>query len=263
MASKVLQKGKTRITQGYKTTHKGVDLGRVHAAGEPVIAHAAGVVNFCQTGQKNNKGSTGNASYGNCVKIDHGSGWETLYAHLATVKVKHGETVKEGQVIGTMGNTGNSYGIHLHFEVRRDKARIDPTPYLEKDLPIPARIPVRYRAFVGGRWLPWVTDWGDGADGYAGIYGKPITALQIRPERGTVTYRVRQNGKWLAWVTSKRSWAGVRGTPITGLQLSFDGAAGYTSRARVTDTATADWRAWGALETDAPLDGIQLEIVKG
>ena len=85
MASRVLQKGKNRITQGYKDSHRAVDLGREHITGEPVTAHTAGVVVFCQTGQKNNKGSTGNASYGNCVRIDHGYGVHTLYAHLATV----------------------------------------------------------------------------------------------------------------------------------------------------------------------------------
>lgn len=255
--SRILKKGINRITQGYKSTHKGVDLGKNHLS-EPVIAHSAGVVTFCQTGQKNNKGSTGNASYGNCVKLDHGDGYETLYAHLATVKVKRGERVTRGQVLGTVGNTGNSYGAHLHFEVRREKSRIDPTPYLDADLPIAERVPVTYRVYVGGRWLPWVTDHGPGADGYAGLYGKPITALQIRPDGATVRYRVKQAGKWLPWVTSAKSWAGVRGVPIEAVQITADG---YTVQYQVTDIVSAAWDDWvrdGATAGGAVLDGIRI-----
>ena len=255
--SRVLQHGVDRITQGFKSTHKGVDLGKSHVS-EPIIAHSAGIVTFCQTGQKNNKGSTGNASYGNCIKLDHGGGFETLYAHLAAVKVKHGERVSRGQVIGTMGNTGNSYGTHLHFEVRKAKSRIDPAPYLDADLPIAERIPVKYRAYVGGRWLPWVTDHGLGADGYAGIYGKPITALQIRPERGAVRYRVKQNGAWLPWVTSKSSWAGVRGVPVQAVEITADG---YTVQYQVTDILSSEWQDWvydGGTAGGAVLDGIRI-----
>lgn len=262
MTSRVLQKGTNRITQGYKTAHKAVDLGKNHLT-EPVIAHTAGTVTFCQTGQKNNKGSTGNASYGNCVKLDHGDGYETLYAHLASVKVKNGQAVQRGEVLGTMGNTGNSYGTHLHFEVRKNKSRIDPTPYLDADLPVTERVNVTYRVYVGGKWLPWVTNYGSGADGYAGIFGKAITALQIKPARGTVAYRVRQNGKWLDWVTSAKSWAGVRGKAIDAVQLKVTDLPGYGIRYRVTSLATSGWHPWGEGEPGATLDGIQIEMVKG
>lgn len=274
MASRVLQKGTNRITQGYKTTHKGVDLGRVHVTGEPIIAHSAGVVTFCQTGHKNNKGSKGNASYGNCVKIDHGDGYETLYAHLASVRVKVGQVVKCGEVIGTMGNTGNSYGIHLHFEVRENGARINPIPFLEKDLPVKDRVNVQYRTYVGTRWLPWVQNCGDGASGYAGIFGKSVSALQVRPERGTVEYRVHQlGGGWLPWVTSKKSWAGVRGKAIDALQMRLVDADGYVIRYRVTSLQKEDWHKWCEGMTDATgdgyagvlgyaIDGVQIEIVK-
>ncbi len=259
--SRVLKKGVNRITQGYKTTHKGVDLGKNHAT-EPVIAHSAGVVTFCQTGQKNNKGSTGNASYGNCVKLDHGGGFETLYAHLATVKVKHGERVTRGQVLGTMGNTGNSYGTHLHFEVREKKSRINPAPYLETDLPIAEYIPVTYRAFVGGRWLPWVTDHGAGADGYAGIYGKPITALQIRPDGVTAQYRVKQKGNWLPWVTSNKSWAGVRGIPVEAVQIKADGCTVQYQTTALDSSAWDDWVQDGATAGGSVIDGIRIGMVR-
>lgn len=274
MASRVLQKGINRITQGYKSVHRAVDLGREHITGEPVIAHSAGTVVSCVTGRKNEQGATGTASYGNYVKLDHGDGYETLYAHLASVTVKKGQRVKRGEVIGTMGNTGNSYGVHLHFEVRLDGDRVDPMPYLDADLPIAERIDVEYRVYVGGRWLPWVTNFGDGADGYAGIFSREISALQVRPARGTVTYRAHQRGGgWLSWVTSDKSWAGVRGKPIDAIQMELGGVDGYTVRYRVTSLKTPDWHGWCEGLTDAtgdgyagvmgyPIDGVQIEIVR-
>ena len=271
--SRVLKHGKNRITQGYKATHRAVDLGKNHLT-EPVIAHSAGVVIFCQTGHKNAKGSTGTASYGNCVKLDHGAGYETLYAHLATVSVKHGEQVAAGQVIGTMGNTGNSYGAHLHFEVRKQGEKIDPTPYVNADLPMPNRINVTYRTYVGKRWLPAVVNCGAGANGYAGIFGQAVSALEVRPSCGTVEYRVHQlGGGWLAWVDSRKSHAGVRGKPIDALQMRLKGAEGYDIRYRVTSQKTADWHQWCTGLTDSTgdgyagvfgsaIDGVQMEIVQ-
>ena len=247
MTSRVLKSGTNRITQGFKSTHRGVDLGKRHLT-ETVIAHTAGTVTAVQTGRKNNKGATGTASYGNYVKLDHGDGYATLYAHLASVAVKVGQTVKRGDALGVMGNSGNSYGTHLHFEVRANNVRIDPTPYLTADLPVRERIDVRYRAHVGGRWLPWVTNCGTGADGYAGIYGKPITALQIRPARGEVRYRVRQQGQWLPWVTSQKSWAGVRGRPIEAIELGAFSEDGYALRSSVHTLA------------NGTVDGVQLCI---
>lgn len=273
MSSRVLQHGTDRIAQIYKATHKAVDLGKDHLT-EPVIAHTAGTVVAVQTGQKNNKGSTGTASYGNFVKLDHGDGYETLYAHLASVKVKNGQTVTRGQVIGTMGNTGNSYGDHLHFEVYKNSTRIDPTPYLEADLPISEKVHVKYRVYVGRRWLPWVTNSGDGIDGYAGIFGKAASALQITPDRGTVRYRVHRLGAgWLDWVTSAKSWAGVRGEDIDAVQMQLVDLEGYEIRYRVTSMKTSDWHQWCVGLTDSTgdgyagvlgsaIDGVQIEIVK-
>lgn len=256
MASRVLQKGKNRITQGYKSGHKAVDLGREHVTGEPVIAHSAGKVVFCQTGQKNNKGAKGNASYGNCVRIDHGHGYSTLYAHLATVKVKHGQVVKQGQVIGTMGNTGNSYGMHLHVEVRKDNKHLNPTPYLEADLPLPAVPHVTYMAYTN-RWWPEVTDCNDtNADGYAGVYGATMTALMAKAEVGTLRYRVHRLGKgWLPWVENYEDYAGVRGDAIDAVQMELLGAPGYQVRYRVSPTAGNGWYGWCTGLSDSTGDG--------
>lgn len=134
--SRVLQTQENKITRGFGNGHSGVDLGWQTTQTDGIIAHSDGKVVFCQTGQKNNQGSTGNASYGNCVKIQHANGYYTLYAHLNDVTTSLGATVKKGQVIGHMGNTGNSYGNHLHFEVRKNASTcIDPAPYINADLP--------------------------------------------------------------------------------------------------------------------------------
>ena len=74
-----------------------------------------------------------NGGYGKYVIVDHGNGLQTLYAHMNKVYVTEGQSVSEGQVLGQMGNTGRVYGvtgIHLHFEVRQDGARMNPWNYL-------------------------------------------------------------------------------------------------------------------------------------
>ncbi len=274
MSSRVLQKGKNRVTQGYSSAHKAVDLGREHLTGEPVTAHTDGKVVFCQTGQKNNKGARGNASYGNCVKLDHGQGYETLYAHLATVTVKHGETVKRGQVIGTMGDTGNSYGIHLHFEVRRDGKHLDPTAYLDADLPVEAVPSVTYRAYTN-RWLPWVQDCNDrDTDGYAGVVGQVASAVQARPTVGSLKYRVHLlGGGWLPFVVDDTDHAGVRGRAIDAVQMQLVGADGYEVQYRVSPVHNGGWYGWCTGYTDKtgdgyagvfgkPIDCIQMRIVR-
>lgn len=82
-----------------------------------------------------NKTDSSGGSYGNYIKIDHGNGIHTLYAHLkyGSIKVKVGDTVKQRQVIAKMGKTGHSTGIHLHFEYRKNDKKIDPLPYLYLD----------------------------------------------------------------------------------------------------------------------------------
>ena len=57
-----------------------------------------------------------NDSYGNCVFIDHGNGYETRYAHMSELTVETGEVLEQSQVVGYAGSTGNSTGPHLHFE---------------------------------------------------------------------------------------------------------------------------------------------------
>jgi len=101
------------------TRHQGVDLSA--PAGTAVRATADGTVVFA--------GRSG--AYGRTVLIDHGGGWKTRYAHLKRIKVEHGKRVTRGTIVGTVGHSGNASGAHLHYEVLRGGAPIDPRPYLE------------------------------------------------------------------------------------------------------------------------------------
>lgn len=70
-----------------------------------------------------------NGGYGNCIMIDHGNGYVTLYGHLSSISVSVGQTVSQGDTIGAVGSTGNSTGPHLHFEVLKNGSRIDPEQF--------------------------------------------------------------------------------------------------------------------------------------
>lgn len=87
-----------------------VDFNRTDDLNDPVVASAGGTVTRSE--------SEGDASYGQWVEIDHGAGWRTRYAHLSTRRVSVGQSVSIGQLIGNVGNTGESFGAHLHFEQR-------------------------------------------------------------------------------------------------------------------------------------------------
>jgi murein DD-endopeptidase MepM/ murein hydrolase activator NlpD len=106
---------------GTKKFHKGIDLDL--KTGDPVYAIGDGVVTVAVGDQKHSK-----VSYGNYVKINHGNGVESLYAHLDSVVVKQGEQVKRGQLIGYGGNSGGSTGSHLHFELIINGKNVDPYP---------------------------------------------------------------------------------------------------------------------------------------
>ena len=84
--------------------------------GTPILAAHSGTVII----------SGWNNSYGNQVLLDNGAGLSTRYAHMTAAAVSAGETVTAGQVIGYVGNTGDSTGFHLHFEVMQDGVRVNP-----------------------------------------------------------------------------------------------------------------------------------------
>lgn len=135
MECKVLKNKIGIITNEYGGNHTGVDLvGNNHTL-DYIIAHTSGKIILCQDGMVNAKGSSGTASYGNYVKIEHENGYATLYAHMKKgLSVKLGDYVNAGDILGYMGDSGNAYGGHLHFEVWKDGNRINPTEYLNKAL---------------------------------------------------------------------------------------------------------------------------------
>ena len=124
-----------KITQVYWSGHLGLDFGWNDGAycNQPIVAIEDGTVVGCADGYGNTY--LNQRIYGNYVNISHGGGWWSMYGHLLKgITVKNGQTVRKGQVIGYMGNSGYSNGQHLHFELRRGanaKANsIDPISYL-------------------------------------------------------------------------------------------------------------------------------------
>lgn len=132
--SRVIYESEKRITNHYGNGHNGVDLGwRANEEQNKVYSNSAGRVSYIQTGYKNNPNAKGMASYGNMVEVEHDSRHKTRYAHLQSVNVKVGDMVSsQTEHIGIIGNTGYSFGRHLHYEVWKDGVRINPEPYLTK-----------------------------------------------------------------------------------------------------------------------------------
>lgn len=106
--------------RGHRAFHEGLDF--TARKGTPILAAADGIVT-----------KAGRASaYGNLVKLDHGAGLETRYAHASKLLVESGERVLKGQVIALVGSTGRSTGPHLHYEIRLNGHALDPRKYLNK-----------------------------------------------------------------------------------------------------------------------------------
>jgi murein DD-endopeptidase MepM/ murein hydrolase activator NlpD len=112
-----------RFTRGFlpmkKRPHLGIDLAA--PKGTPIMASQAGVVVYVGREFK---------GYGKMILIENGYGWATLYAHLDKYFVSEGSKVAQGEVIGAMGRTGRATGVHLHYEIRKNKGPVDPLPLL-------------------------------------------------------------------------------------------------------------------------------------
>lgn len=114
---------------GYISSHYGESRGgKAHLAidiaastGTTVYASNNGTVVFA--------GDAGDG-YGNCIRISHGGGMVSVYAHLSSMSVSSGQAVQKGQKIGGVGNTGWSTGAHLHYEMRINGAQVNPAPYM-------------------------------------------------------------------------------------------------------------------------------------
>jgi murein DD-endopeptidase MepM/ murein hydrolase activator NlpD len=105
---------------GYRwgSLHAGIDI--ANGVGTPIRAAKSGTVILAGW----------NGGYGNCIVIDHGGGFSTLYGHMTRLRVSEGARVGQGDLIGDMGSTGNSTGSHLHFETRVNGSARDPNNYL-------------------------------------------------------------------------------------------------------------------------------------
>lgn len=128
----ISNKDLNRIASGFGyRLHPILKIGRMHAGldftapiGTPIYATADGRVAKTEY----------NGGFGNHVIINHGYGIETLYGHMSTIKVRNGENVKRGEIIGYVGNTGLSSGPHCHYEVHRKGNPVDPIYYFYRDL---------------------------------------------------------------------------------------------------------------------------------
>lgn len=112
-----------RMTRGYlpnrKKPHLGLDLAA--RKGSAIYASHDGTVIY--TGREFH-------GYGRLIMIEGQQGWASLYAHLSKINIKQGDRVKKGDLIGLMGSTGHSTGVHLHFEIRTSAGPVDPLMYL-------------------------------------------------------------------------------------------------------------------------------------
>jgi murein DD-endopeptidase MepM/ murein hydrolase activator NlpD len=103
------------ITQEFWSHHRAIDIGGIKGA--PVVASDSGFVVYA---------GWDDSGYGRMLLIDHGNGWHTLYAHLDMYLVDYEQSVAQGQQIGTMGQTGNATGPHLHFEIWERNSKRNP-----------------------------------------------------------------------------------------------------------------------------------------
>ena len=130
----ITNKDLSRLTSGYgyridpiyktKKFHQGMDFAAPN--GTPIYATGDGKIKSVKRMRR---------SYGYHVIIDHGYGYETLYAHMKKFNVKKGDKVKRGQVIGFVGSTGKSTAPHLHYEVIKKDHKINPVYFMHNDLP--------------------------------------------------------------------------------------------------------------------------------
>jgi murein DD-endopeptidase MepM/ murein hydrolase activator NlpD len=111
----------THPKYGTVTMNNGVDIQA--PGGTPIIAVAAGVVEFVDWID----------AFGKCVILNHGGGYYTLYAHVATTMVSQGQKISRGQAIAEVGNTGSMQGYVCHFEVRQARKAMNPTDWLRKN----------------------------------------------------------------------------------------------------------------------------------
>jgi murein DD-endopeptidase MepM/ murein hydrolase activator NlpD len=114
---------RARLTRGFiprrPRPHLGLDLAA--PKGTPILAAQRGTVIYAGRDFR---------GFGKMILVESGNGWASIYAHLDRILISEGHRVYQGEVIGTMGQTGRATGSHLHFEIRRNKAPVNPLLYL-------------------------------------------------------------------------------------------------------------------------------------
>lgn len=114
-----------RMTRGFlpkkRRPHLGLDLAA--PKGTPILAAQSGTVIYAGREFR---------GYGKMILIESGNGWATLYAHFNRILVSEGQKVRQGEVVGEMGRTGRATGVHLHFEIRKNRGPVDPLPLLPR-----------------------------------------------------------------------------------------------------------------------------------
>lgn len=118
-----------RLTNTFQPWHPGVDI-TADVTSPPIYAAETGVVVFAGWHRD---------GYGELIILDHGDGWTTYYGHLSERFVGCGDQISRGQLIGIMGSTGNSSGLHVHFEVRHNDVPLKPSDYITIEGPVDYR----------------------------------------------------------------------------------------------------------------------------
>ena len=243
---RALKSGLCEVTQDYKAgVHNGIDIVRQGYQLDYIVAHSDGKIIQARDGLGNMKGTN---SYGNYVKIDHGNGYCTLYAHMQKgISVKNGQYVKKGQVLGYMGNTGNSYGAHLHFEVWKGGTRINPTEYLEKDLPSKINVIYQTHDKVVHKYWGEITNYNNvNSNGYAGYIGHAMDGLKVRLSNGAKVYYQAhiKGGTWLPvvskWDNTASGYAGIYNKDIDGISMRAEGCT-LKYRVHLLNGGWLDW----------------------
>lgn len=114
-----------RVNRGFRPSsdrnHDGVDFGG--KKGAPILSAHEGVVIYTGSDFR---------GYGKMVLVEYNHEWATIYAHLSSIDVEPGQIVDAGTEIGGMGRTGKATGVHLHFELLRNRKPVDPLPFLSR-----------------------------------------------------------------------------------------------------------------------------------